>query len=93
MTIAMPTEIVDIPQFFERLSQESVFQPVLLPADSDDRGGFNLLLRGEQKEILVYDRGQPAWFSDLGAAKFLLVHGYVREVLTVEALVEIRGYF
>jgi hypothetical protein len=42
---------------------------------------------------MVYDRGVPAWFSDLGDAKFLLSHGYVREVITDEAKVTVEGYF
>lgn len=92
MVALTPTEIVDIPRFFEGLSQDAEIQPVMIPA-TGDRRGFHLILRGGTMNVMVYDRGEPAWFSDLGDAKFLLVHGYVREVITEEACVTIRGYF
>lgn len=93
MVATIPTEISDIPRFFNGLSPTALIEPVMVPAKGDRRGGFHLILKGENYAVMVYDRGVPAWFSDLGDARFLLSHGYVREVITDEAKVTVEGYF
>ncbi len=94
MVPTIPTEISDIPRFFNGRPDGSSIEPSMIPAVGGDRpGGFFLILKCEGFEVLVYERGAPAWFSDLGAAKFLLVHGFVRDLITEEARVTMRGYF
>jgi len=93
MVALTPTEMLDIPKFFEGISEDTPIQPVMVPAEDDDRGGFHLILRGENINVMVYDRGRPAWFGDFRDAKFLLIHGFVREVITEGATVILRGYF
>jgi hypothetical protein len=85
-------EIDDLPGFFKRVSKSETLRPILISAKGI-RGGFHLILEGEENTVMVSDRGRPAWFGGVRDIIPILTDAYTLEAIADEAVVDLTGCF